>query len=78
MNESERKAIEKLHRECTVTLDKYLKEGTEMCRLLSALKSHPATPEERRLLLQQRINRTKHIKLIAPYARRCLRLVLKG
>jgi hypothetical protein len=59
MDDSERKAIEKLHRECTVALEKYLKEGTEMCRLLSAIESHPATTEERRLLLQQRIKENK-------------------
>jgi hypothetical protein len=55
MDDSERKAIENLHRECTIALEKYLKEGTEMCRLLSAIKRHPATAEERRLLLRQRI-----------------------
>ena len=47
MDDSERKATEKLHRECTIALEKYLKEGTEMCRLLSATKSHSATAEER-------------------------------
>ena len=55
MNESERKAIEQLHRECTAALDKYLKEATEMCRLLSSIKSHPVGSDERRLLLEQRI-----------------------
>ena len=55
MNESNRKAIEKLHRECTVALDNYLKEATEMCRLLSSIKSHPVGSDERRVLLEQRV-----------------------
>jgi hypothetical protein len=40
------------HRKCTTALGKYLKEATEMCRVLSAVKRRPASPDERRLLLE--------------------------
>jgi hypothetical protein len=47
--------LTRLHRECTVALGEYLKQGTKMCRLLSSITSHPATPQERQLLLKQRL-----------------------
>jgi hypothetical protein len=55
MTDREREALEQLHGECKVALTEYLKQGNEMCRLLSAIKSHPATPQERRSLLEQRV-----------------------
>jgi hypothetical protein len=55
MTDSEIENLNRLHRECTVALDEYLKQGKEMCRLLSAIKSHPATTQERQALLTQRI-----------------------
>ena len=55
MNDSERQAIEKLHRECVTALGKFLKEGEEMCRLLAAIKRHPASLEERRAIMEQRV-----------------------
>ena len=55
MDESERKTLERLHRECTAALGKLLKEGEEMCRVLSAIESHPASREERRAITEQRV-----------------------
>ena len=55
MSDSERQAVEKLHRDCTTALGKLLKEGEEMCRALSAIKSHPASNEERRAIMTQRV-----------------------
>jgi hypothetical protein len=55
MSDSERQAIEKLHRECAAALEKFLKEGEEMCRLLAAIKRHPASLEERRVIMEQRV-----------------------
>jgi hypothetical protein len=55
MTDGDRETLNRLHRECTVALDEYLKQGTEMCRLLSAITSHPATPQQRQSLLTQRI-----------------------
>jgi hypothetical protein len=55
MTDRERETLNRLHRECTVALGEYLKQGTEMCRLLSAITSHPATDQERKSLLKQRI-----------------------
>jgi hypothetical protein len=55
MTDHEIEDLNRLHRECTVALGEYLKAGTEMCRLLSAIKSHPATHEERQSLLTQRM-----------------------
>jgi hypothetical protein len=54
MSDSERQAIEKLHRECTAALGKLLKEGEEMCRVLGSIKHHPASFEERRAIIEQR------------------------
>ncbi len=55
MTDHELENLNRLHRECTVALSEYLKQGTEMCRLLSAIKGHPATPEQRQSLLMQRL-----------------------
>jgi len=55
MDETERKALEKLHQECTTALARLLKEGEEMCRVLSAIESHPASHAERRAILEQRV-----------------------
>jgi hypothetical protein len=55
MTESEREAIQKLHGECTNALDKYLKEGNEMCRILSAIESHPVSLERREAIVRQRV-----------------------
>jgi hypothetical protein len=55
MDDSEREILEKLHRECTDTLGKLLEEGKEMCRVLSAIGSHPASSEQRRAIMEQRV-----------------------
>ena len=55
MDDTERQTLERLHRECTAALGSLLKEGEEMCRLLSAIERHPASHEERRGIMQQRI-----------------------
>jgi len=55
MDDMERQTLERLHRECTVALAKLLKEGEEMCRILSAIERHPASPDERRAITAQRV-----------------------
>jgi hypothetical protein len=55
MDEAERQILEKLHRECTAALAKLLKEGEEMCRILSAIERHPASHDERRAIMEQRV-----------------------
>ena len=55
MDDTERQTLERLHRECTAALGKLLKEGEEMCRVLSAITSHPASSEERRAIMEQRV-----------------------
>ena len=55
MSDSEREAVEKLHRECMAALGRLLKESEEMCKLLGAIKRHPVSLEERRALLEQRV-----------------------
>ena len=53
MSDSERQAVEKLHQECTAALGRLLKEGEEMCRVLSAIKSHPVSIEQRKAIMEQ-------------------------
>jgi hypothetical protein len=55
MDDAEREALEKLHRECTAALARLLKEGEEMCRILSAIERHPASHDERRAIMEQRV-----------------------
>jgi hypothetical protein len=55
MNDSEREALRNLHRECTAALEKCLREGHEMCRMLSAIESHPISHEQRVALIKQRL-----------------------
>ena len=55
MDDQERLTLERLHRECTAALGKLLKEGEEMCRILSAIERHPASHEERRAIMEQRV-----------------------
>jgi hypothetical protein len=55
MNDSERQTLERLHQECKAALGKLLKEGEEMCRVLSAIESHPASGEQRRAVMEQRV-----------------------
>jgi hypothetical protein len=55
MDDNERETLERLHRECTAALGKLLKEGEEMCRVLSAVESHPASGEQRRVIMEQRV-----------------------
>jgi hypothetical protein len=55
MDDTERLILEKLHRECTAALARLLKEGEEMCRILSAIERHPASHDERREIMQQRV-----------------------
>jgi hypothetical protein len=59
MNERERQTVENLHRECKAALGDLLKEGEEMCRVLSAIKSHPASVEERRAVMEQRVRENR-------------------
>ena len=54
MEENERQTLERLHGECKAALGKLLKEGEEMCRVLSAVESHPASSEQRRAIIEQR------------------------
>jgi len=46
MDDAERQTLEKLHRECTAALAKLL---------LSAIERHPASHEERRAIMEQRV-----------------------
>jgi hypothetical protein len=55
MDDTERLILEKLHRECTAALARLLKEGEEMCRILSAIERHPASHGERRAIMEQRL-----------------------
>jgi hypothetical protein len=55
MDDVERLTLERLHRECTAALAKLLKEGEEMCRILSAIERHPASHDERREIMEQRV-----------------------
>jgi hypothetical protein len=55
MDDSEREKLERLHRECTSALGELLEEGKEMCRMLSAIESHPASSEQRRAIMEQRV-----------------------
>jgi len=55
MDDAERQTLERLHRECTAALAKLLKEGEEMCRVLSAIERHPASHDERRAIMEQRV-----------------------
>ena len=55
MDDIQRETLEKLHRECTTALAMLLKEGQEMCRLLSAIERHPTSHEERRAIMEQRV-----------------------
>jgi hypothetical protein len=55
MDDAERQTLERLHRECTAALAKLLKEGEEMCSVLSAIERHPASHEERRAIMEQRV-----------------------
>jgi hypothetical protein len=54
ISDSERQVLNQLHQECTAALGKLLKESQEMCRVLSAVESHPASPEECRAIIAQR------------------------
>jgi hypothetical protein len=55
MDDNERETLERLHRDCTTALGKLLEEGKEMCRVLTAIESHPASSEQRRAIMEQRI-----------------------
>ena len=55
MDDNEREILERLHRECTVALGKLQEESKEMCNVLSAVESHPASSEQRRAIMEQRL-----------------------
>jgi hypothetical protein len=55
MDDTERQTLARLHRECTAALATLLKEGEEMCRILSAIERHPASHDERRAIMEQRV-----------------------
>jgi hypothetical protein len=55
MDDNERETLERLHRECKAALGQLLKEGEEMCKVLSAIESHPASNEQRRAIMEQRV-----------------------
>jgi len=71
MDDTERLTLENLHRECTAALAKLLKEGEEMCRILSAIERHPASHEERRAIMAQRV-RENGAQLAYDFARQAL------
>jgi hypothetical protein len=52
MDDTERQRLGKLHRECAAALARLLKEGEEMCRILSAIERHPASHQERRAIME--------------------------
>jgi hypothetical protein len=55
MDHKERETLGRLHRECTAALGKLFKKGEEMCRVLSAIENHPASGEQRRAVMEQRV-----------------------
>jgi hypothetical protein len=55
MNDSERETLDRLHRECTAALGKLQEESHAMCKVLSAIESHPASSEQRRAVMEQRV-----------------------
>jgi hypothetical protein len=55
MEYNERETLERLHRECTAALGMLQEEGKEMCKVLSAVESHPASSEQRRAIMEQRV-----------------------
>jgi hypothetical protein len=55
MDDNERETLERLHRECTGALGKLQEESKEMCRVLTAIESHPASSEQRRAIMEQRV-----------------------
>ena len=55
MDDSERETLERLHRECTTSLARFLEEGKEMCRVLSAITTHPVSSAERKAISEQRV-----------------------
>ena len=55
MDDNERETLERLHRECKAALGELLKEGEAMCRVLSAVESHPASSEQRLSIIEQRV-----------------------
>jgi hypothetical protein len=59
MDDNEREQLERLHRECTAALGNLLEEGKEMCRVLSAIESHPASSEQRRAIMEQRVRENR-------------------
>jgi hypothetical protein len=55
MDHNERETLERLHRECTAALGNLLEEGKQMCPILTAIESHPASSEQRRAITEQRV-----------------------
>lgn len=55
MDDNERETLERLHRECTAALGKLQEEGKAMCKVLSAVESHPASSDQRRAIMEQRV-----------------------
>jgi hypothetical protein len=55
MDDTERKSLQRLHREWTATLGKLLEEGKEMCRVLSEITVHPVSSAQRLAIMEQRI-----------------------
>ena len=55
MDPSKDEALTKLQHDCTDALNRYLKEATEMCKLLSAIQQYPTSHEERLAIIQQRV-----------------------
>jgi hypothetical protein len=55
MDNNQREELERLHRACTSTLAKLLEEGKEMCRVLSAITTHPVSSAERKAIIEQRV-----------------------
>jgi hypothetical protein len=55
MDDNERETLERLHRDCTTALGKLQEEGKAMCKVLSAVESHPVSSEQRRAIMEQRV-----------------------
>jgi hypothetical protein len=55
MDASKHETLTKLQHDCTDALNRYLKEATDMCKLLSAIQQYPTSHEERLAIIKQRV-----------------------
>jgi hypothetical protein len=73
MDETERETLERLHQECTAALARLLKEGEEMCRTLSSIERHPASHDECRAIMEQRVRENGAKRAYDLRGKRCSR-----